>query len=609
VTRFAPLLLLLTLPVAAQDVFVPPVPKGIARDTTGRVRTPARPIPFPSEDATWIRVRSARFDVVSNATEARTREMVADVETLASALTRLSDRFAPSWKRATVFVFDRRKESQPYFDLLFAQENARAAGVYVRYEGGGTMIVDGARKAGPLHRTDPGIRTAMHELMHDLLRQTDSVPPLWLEEGLAEYFSNASVEGGRVTAGDPIREHVNLLQKRNPMTLEHLFTIKAESTEGTSSPFYAQSWAAVNWLIATDQKAFFGFLRDVEKGMPPAVALQTHYKKPLGDLETSIRWRNPVSQRVVLQAQRPEDAPVAQVDRATLLFELGRFLSHIAGAEEETQRHYREALRIDPKHARTLAAVGEIEAAVAAAPNDPEVHLLYAETLLTTATGPFAGIFEPNAGDRDRFRKARELTERAIALGVTELDAGEGTAQGILGTTYLVEKDFAPGIAALERARTLVPQRMDFALNLYAMYLSTGDRAKADALYAAAFEKARDQQTIFAARNALVVSETSRANAFAAAGKLDEAAAIIRELAANTPDPNSRRELELHAAKLDSTSLVNRHILRYNDAIALSNRGRNADAIRILDDLLKDATDASVIADAKKLRADLRKRK
>jgi tetratricopeptide (TPR) repeat protein len=617
VTRFAPLpAFLFTIsiaaqPAAAQDVFVPPVPKGIARDTTGRVRTPAGPIPFPAEDATWIRVRSPRFDLISSATEARTRELVADVETLAAALMKLSDRFAPSRKRATVFVFDRRKESQPYFDLLFAQPGARATGAYVRYEGGGTMIIDGARKGGALRGADPGIRTAMHELMHDLLRQTESAPPLWLEEGLAEYFSNARVDGSRVIAGEAIREHVALLQRRTPMPLEQFFAVKAESPEGVSSAFYAQSWAAVNWLIGTDQKAFFGFLRDVERGTPVGDALRTHYDKTLQQMDQAIRARTPPTQRVTFSVATdpPHFEAPRVVDRPTLLYELGRFLSHIAGAEAETQRHYREALRIDPKHARTLAAVGELEAAVAAAPNDAEVHLLYAETLLTTATGPFAGIFEPVAGDREKFLKARQLTERALTLGVTHLDAGEGTAYGILGTTYLIENDLAPGIAALERARTLVPQRMDFALNLYAMYLRTGDRAKAAALYAAAFENARDKQTIFAARNALVVSETNRANTLASMGKLDEAAALIRELAANTPDPAGRREFEQHAAKLESTALVNRHIAQYNEAIALANRGREPQAIKVLDELLKVATDASVIDDAKKLRADLKKRK
>lgn len=606
--RLSLLLAFLATPLLAQDVFVPPVPKGIARDS-GKVRTPSGEIPFPSEEGTWIRVRSERFDILSSATEGRTRELVSEVETLAAALMQASERFAPSRTRATVFVFDRRRESQPFFDLLFNQENAKPTGAYVRYDGGGTMIIDGSRRSGPLRRDDPGIRTAMHELMHDLLRQTDNAPPLWLEEGLAEYFSHASVNGERVTAGDPIRQHMLLLNQRIPMTLEQLFAVKAESAEGASTWFYAQSWAAVHWLIGTDRDAFFSFLRDVENGTSVPAALQTHYGRTMAELAVAIRWRNPLTRRVVLQGVRAENPPAAQpVDRATLLFELGRFLSHIAGAENEAQRHYREALRVDPKHARTLAAVGELEAAVAAAPNDPVVHLLYAETLLTTAIGPFAGIFEPVAGDREKFRKARSLAERALTLGTDNVDGGEGTARGIIGTTYLVEQDLAPGIAQLERARTLLPQRMDFSLNLYAMYLRTGDRAKADALFAAAFENARDKQTTFAARNALVVSETSRANALATAGKLDEAAAIVRTLAATMTDPNGRREMELHAAKLESTSEVNRHILQYNEAIALANRGKNREAIRLLDELLKVATDASVIEDATKLRAELRKR-
>ena len=601
-TGLSLLLLLLT----AQDVFVPPVPKGIARDG-GKIRTPSREIPFPAEDAKWIRVRSERFDILSNTTEARTREMVGEVETLGAALMRTSERFAPSRSRATVFVFERRRESQPYFDLLFNQENAKPNGAYVRYDGGGTMIVDGSRKSSPLRRDDPGIRTAMHELMHDLLRQSDSAPPLWLEEGLAEYFANARVDGERITAGDPIRQHMLLLNQRIPMTLEQLFAVKAESTDATSTAFYAQSWAAVHWMIGTNQEAFFAFLRDVEHGTPVPDALRTHYGKTVPELEAAIRWRSPLTKRVVLQGVRAANAPAAQpVERATLLFELGRFLSHVPGAENEAQRHYREALRIDPKHARTLVAVGEFEAALAAAPDDPAVQLLYAETLLTTAIGPFAGIFEPAAGDREKFRKARALAERALALDTED----EGTARGILGTTYLIEKKegLTPGIAELERARVLIPQRMDFALNLYSMYLRIGDRAKADALFAAAFENARDKQTIFAARNALVVSETARANDLSTSGKLDEAAKIIRELAATMTDPLGRREMEEHAAKLEATSEVNRHILQYNEAIALANRGKNRDAIKLLDELLKVVTDSSVIHDATKLRADLKKR-
>jgi thioredoxin-like negative regulator of GroEL len=596
VTRFAPLLLLLSLPVFAQDVFVPPVPKGILRE--GKVRKPIREIPFPGEERPWIRLVSDRFVILSSASEERTRGMAADVETLAIALTRTSDRFGAARNKATVFIFDRRRDSQPYFDLLFARENSKATGAYVRHDGGGTMFIDASRAGNGIERT------AMHELVHDLLRQSESTLPLWAEEGMAEYFSNARVNGARVLAGDPIREHLALLARKPPMPLAQLFAVKAESDVGTSSAFYAQSWALIDFLIGTDQQAFFPFLRELERGIPVDVALRTHYGKSTAEMETSIRWRELVSHRITLETVAGAPLPKAtSLDRPTLLYELGRFLSHVGGAEKETERHYREALRLDPKHARTLAAVGELEASIAADPTDPEVHLLYAETLLTTATGPFAGIFEPAAGDAEKFRKARALAERALTIG-----GDEGRARGLIGTTYLVESDVTPGIAQLERARALVPQRMDFALNLYAMYLHTGDRTKAAALYAAVFENARDKQTVFAARNVRVAAEATRANALAQSGKLDEAAALVRELAAATPDPHARRELEVQAAQLEATSAINHHITTYNEAIALSNKGRNREAVKLLDELLLVATDAEVVRDAKALRAELKKR-
>lgn len=585
---------LLTAPLLAQDVFVPPVPKGIAVE--GRVRTPKGPIPFPSAKERWIRIRSERFDLISSAGEATTRRIANDLETLAAALATRTG-FVPrrDVTPATVFVFARRRDSQPYFDLLFAREKTRANGAYVRHDGGGTMFIDASPRIA---------RTAMHELIHDLLRQGGAPPPLWLEEGLAEYFSNATIRNGRVVAGELIPEHVATLQRHLEFTLDELLAVKAESNAASTSAFYAQSWALVEWLIHLDEEAFFRLLRDAQRRVPVREALATHYGKASSELSAGIRWRDRVPKLVSLETEtRTRELMAAPLDRATLLYELGNFLRHVAGAEQESERHLREALTLDPKHAKTLAALGEYERAVAADPNDAEVHLLYAESLLSTATGVFAGIFQPADGDAERFRKARALAARALEIG-----GDEGRAHGTLGTTYLVESDLAPGIEHLERARTLLPQRMDYALNLYAMYLRAGAREQADALFAAAFENARDRQTHFAARNVLLTYETERANTLSREGRLDEAAAVVRQLAANTSDPNGRRELEEQAAQLEATALVNRHIALYNDAIALANRGKNRDAVKVLDDLLAVATDAAVIKDATQLRAELKKR-
>ncbi|MEO8383502.1 MAG: DUF1570 domain-containing protein [Acidobacteriota bacterium] len=587
-------LLLLATSVVAQDVYVPPVPIGVRGD--GKVRKPKTPIVFPDAEERWIRVRSEHYDVISSASEEHTSGIVADLETLASVLTRVSSRFRPGVVPATVLVFADRRESLPYFELLLGRTDPGATGLYVRYDGGGTMFIDASRRRQPIERT------AMHELVHDLLRQTEQIPPLWIEEGLAEYFAGAEIHEGGVTAGQPVRAHTDLLHRRLVIPLAQMLAIQPETDEAMTPAFYAQSWAAVDWLMRLDRDAFFLFLQDVESGKSVERALQSRYDRTLRDMEGGIRSAG-ARHEVELEGDHVEVPAPRIIDRATLLFELGSFLSHVSGAEEESQRHYAEALRVDPNHARALAATGRFEEALAAGLNDAEVHLSYAETLLTTALGPFAGIFEPKPEDPPKFRKARALARRALALG-----AEEGSARAAIGTTYLVESDLAPGIAELERALTLLPHRYDVALNLYAMLLRNEQREKAESLRATVLANAADKQVAFAARNVLLVYETTRANELAHQGKFEEAASIVRSLAANITDAVARRELEQQAAALESTGAVNRHIRMYNDAVVLANAGRNRQAMKLLDELLRVATDADVVRDATKLRSEVRRR-
>ena len=594
VLRVLPILLLATATLA-QDVYTPPVPIGIKRGA--KVRKAKSPIAFPDAAVPWHRVRSAHYDVLSNTPAEQTREIVADLETLASILKNTSTRFTSAPVPTTVLVFASRKESVPYFELLMQRENPPTTGLYVRHGSGGTMFIDASRRRAPIEKT------AMHELVHDLLRQSETNAPHWIEEGLAEYFANGEIRDGRITTGAPATPHVRWLRAQGlRLPLDEMFAVAPETSAAMSSQFYAQSWAAVDWLMSTDREAFFPFLDDLERGTPVADALRTHYGKTVRDMEKAIHGASK-GRRIEFTGTPAAAASPQPVERATLLFELGRFLSFVSGAEEDSRRHYDQALVVDPNHARTLAALGRFEEAIAAGLNDAEVHLAYAETLLTTALGPFAGIFEPTEGDVEKFRKARMLAQRALDLG-----AHEGSTRAALGTTYFVESDLAPGIAELERAHGLMPHRKDVALNLYAMLLRTQQREKADALYARVFEHAQDKQLVFAVKNVRLTAETARANRLTKEGKLDEAAQIVRDLAAATDDPIGRRELEQQAASLESIASVNQHILMYNEAIALANTGKNRAAMKVLDELLLVVKDPQVARDAKKFREELRRR-
>ena len=56
---------------------------------------------------------------------------------------------------------------------------------------------------------------------------------------------------------------------------------------------------------------------------------------------------------------------VDPIDRATTLYELGRFLSAFPELSSDAERHFRAALDADPKHARSLSGLGTLRASAA----------------------------------------------------------------------------------------------------------------------------------------------------------------------------------------------------------------------------------------------------
>src|SRR6266566_6513106 len=188
-----------------QDVFVPPVLKGVKGEGVGKHSN--TPIPFPAADEKWILARSKHFVFISSAGEKRTRETAAGLETLAAALTQMSPRFSNAAVETHVFLFNRHREAQPYFDLLIGRENAHVTGVFVSQGDRGSMVMETGFGGG----TD---RTPFHELIHYLIKNGGRRPPLWIEEGLAEYFSNAQMRKAAIYAGEPVQMHLQVLRQR-----------------------------------------------------------------------------------------------------------------------------------------------------------------------------------------------------------------------------------------------------------------------------------------------------------------------------------------------------------------------------------------------------------
>jgi tetratricopeptide (TPR) repeat protein len=602
-----PLAVLLLGTLSASAQYVPPIPKTI---TGGRALNRTKDIPLPSPNQQWVRARSKHFLTLSGAGERRTREIVNELETVAAALRLVDPRFAAEGELTRMILIAKTRDATPYFELLVGR--SRSAGAFVtNSEGTGTMLIDASRNL-----VDG---TVFHELVHNLLANSGTRLPLWLEEGMAEYFSTAEVMSQSVRFGKTLMARSYTLRNRPMLSLADLFAVQPESEAGSSDFFYAESWAVVDWLMRADRVAFFKFVDDVNRGTPAVEALRGNYHIEPSLIERTLQIgqsRPPV--RMTVRIETGFERPVVEpIDNNTVVIELATFLGGFEATRGDAERFLDSVIASDPKNGQAFAAKAALrskerkyddaaklyEQALQLAPSDAEIRLAFAESLLGNAIGPFSGTADIEEDAAQRFRRARQLATEALAAG-----ADPARANAVIGTSYLVEKDPTPGIEPLLRARGLRPNRYDIALNLYTLLLRSGDRGSADSLYKEIVALAKTSQANFAARAVYVREQLALVNRLIGLSQIDDAMAILTELIDATPDPNAKMDLKRQLLRLRDIGEANRQIMTYNEAVQAANRGETQKAIGILDKLLETANDPAVIRDATAFRKLLQKR-
>ncbi|HEX2122602.1 MAG TPA: hypothetical protein VHL59_13260 [Thermoanaerobaculia bacterium] len=443
------------------------------------------PIPFPPADGQWVRVLTPHFDIVSSAGERKTRAIAEDFERLTALLTRTSAVFRLPPNRTRVFVFGDHREVQPYIDAVRGVR-VDATGITFRHPDGSTMLLDATMRGGEAV-------TPRHELVHDLLRRGERPLPLWIEEGLAEYYGNA---------GMTVREHVSRLRMRLRMPLAEMFAMGYDSPQSGSFDFYAQSWATVATLMRRDAQAFFALVADLDAGTSALDALRTHYRMSALDLEVAMRKVHAPATSVLLDPVSLQYAP-KPVPHDELLHDLAELLARVPNREDEAERHFRAALDAAPDR-------------------DP---LPFAEFLVTKTK---------------HFEEARALAERQIE---------NPRAQAVIALSYLGQNDRAAARPYLERAHIALPEPADIAFNLFALSIESGDRDMADTL----FPRLEPTPRITDARRLLLRVDIPRADALAREGKLLEPARVLRDLAPKMPG-KTRENLEMQAAGLEAAA-------------------------------------------------------
>jgi len=434
-------------------------------------------------ERSWIELRSENFAIYTTLAEPEARDLLEDLELFRATVARLTKVRDQTPRVPTeIYAFGSAGEYRPF------QPRLDTPGFFL--PGLRSNVV--ALSAG-----ENGLAARpilYHEYTHFLVHNESRAPyPPWFDEGFAELFSSVDVRGGMVRVGIVPPHRLNDL--RYLKSLPYSRVIRARGLEDWSSEdiamFYAQSWLIVHYLIygqgmqegdfaprlrryvelveqrTDEEQAFrdaFGMdFRELEERMKAYVKAIPSFGIPLEQLDAEFET---------------EVRVVAQGEISTKLGWLALFV----GKVDLAQGFFERALAADPASSRAMAGIAdarkfqerwdEAEPAyrrsLELGPDDWENHLEFGEYLLDRAMRE-----EPQRDER--LGQAREHFHRAIELAP---EIPEGHA--MLGMTYLIDNTAPePGIAALERAETLLPSHPAIQLPLAHLHHRAGHRERA----------------------------------------------------------------------------------------------------------------------------------
>jgi len=127
-----------------------------------------------------------------------------------------------------------------------------------------------------------------HEYTHLLLTKSAEWMPLWLNEGLAQFYENTDIHEKDVSLGQPSAGNIMLLRQNRLLPLPTVFMVDAKSPyyheENKGSIFYAESWALTHYIQMKDFKEKSQTLTDYGTLLAQKIDPVTAATRAFGDL-------------------------------------------------------------------------------------------------------------------------------------------------------------------------------------------------------------------------------------------------------------------------------------------------------------------------------------
>jgi tetratricopeptide (TPR) repeat protein len=237
------------------------------------------------KDGAWVAVRTPNFTIVSNAGKKQAWGVAGEFERMRSVFHAAFPNIqAGGGAPIIVLAVKSERDFRQLEPTGYLRKGAlQLSGLFVRAHDQNYVLL----------RTDaPGenpYAVIYHEYTHFLLRESSGRIPLWLNEGLAEFYENTEIRNSDVLLGKASASNLRLLRSRPLLPLETLLRVDHNSPyyheEDKGSIFFAESWALTHYLEIKDQREHTHHLpeytRMVAQKMDPVAAATAAF----GDLE------------------------------------------------------------------------------------------------------------------------------------------------------------------------------------------------------------------------------------------------------------------------------------------------------------------------------------
>jgi len=548
-----------------------------------------RSVPGLARSGGWIELRTAHFTVITDAGSRVGWDVAHELERFTQALGQLKPGLrAVSPLPTTVYVFRDQGELERYRPARAEKPIA----FFGSTEDRSLLVLSGSPEGAGRSEA------VFHEFLHCYLHGNFPSLPMWLDEGLAVYYSTCRVAPTWAEFGKPQVDVANRMRGRQPLSLEMMFATDTAAPayrrdNALRDHFYAQSYVLTHWLQSPSGgrvARFDQFLARLHHGAAPITAFREVF--PPTEWEAMVSGLDEYRRRMSLEPTRRVELPPPSgadhrgeraLSRPEALTALGELqLGLDADHRAEAAEHFKAALELEPGFAPARVSLGltadldgratEAErhyaAALAAAPNDARIWdvagrgALRRLTKLMEAGTPREAIETIGHLARDRYRNSVR-----IAPGGLEALGGYGQTFAILGDS--------PDTAAargLGRAVEALPGRTDLAAALSVLKARQGRTGEAEAPPSRRVAPASSHGQLENVRSAVRDADPDRAMDRARQGKKAEAEPLLAR-----PAETSERAPQ-RLAKLREEGPRYAMTTEFNEAVRLVNADRLEEA-------------------------------